>query len=207
VAAPVTFGAMHMGDIVARYLANHPNVNIEVSLDDRYVDLQNNGIDVAIRIGRLPDSQLVARRLAPCRMTVCAAPAFLKREGVPTTPEDLQRAPRLAFSEAVSIPKWTLSDEVGREHVIDGPHRMHANNMQMLLSATLAGVGIAYGPTFVFGPHIRTKELVELLPGYRAPELTVHAVYPTARYVPSKVRRFIEYLADAFGDRPPWDAY
>jgi DNA-binding transcriptional LysR family regulator len=207
VAAPVTFGVMHMGDVVAQYLANHPNVNIEVALDDRYVDLQNNGIDVAIRIGRLPDSQLVARRLAPCRMTVCAAPSFLKREGVPTTPEDLQHAPRLAFSEAVSIPKWTLSDEGGREHVIDGPYRMQANNMQMLLSATLAGVGIAYGPTFVFGPHIRAKELVELLPGYRAPELTVHAVYPTARYVPSKVRRFIEYLGDAFGEQPPWDAY
>ena len=207
VAAPVTFGVMHMGDVVATYLANHPNVNIEVALDDRYVDLQHNSIDVAIRIGRLPDSQLVARRLAPCRMTVCAAPSFLEREGVPITPEDLQRAPRLAFSEAVSIPKWTLSDEDGREHVIDGPYRMQANNMQMLLSATLAGVGIAYGPTFVFGPHIRAKELVVLLPGYRAPELTVHAVYPTARYVPSKVRRFIEYLADAFGDRPPWDAY
>jgi DNA-binding transcriptional LysR family regulator len=207
VAAPVTFGAMHMGDVVARYLEGHPHVNIEVALDDRYVDLQNNGIDVAIRIGRLPDSQLVARRLAPCRMTVCASPAFLAREGVPATPEDLHRAPRLAFSEAVSMPEWTLTDEAGREHVVDGPHRMQANNMQMLLSATLAGVGIAYGPTFVFGPHIRAKELVVLLPGYRAPELTVHAVYPTARYVPSKVRRFIEYLADAFGDRPPWDAY
>jgi DNA-binding transcriptional LysR family regulator len=91
--------------------------------------------------------------------------------------------------------------------VIDGPYRMQANNMQMLLSATLSGVGIAYGPTFVFGPHIRTKELVELLPGYRAPELTVHAVYPTARYIPSKVRQFIEYLGDAFGEEPPWDAY
>lgn len=207
VAAPVTFGAMHMGDVVARYLENHPNVNIEVSLDDRYVDLQNNGIDVAIRIGRLPDSQLVARRLAPCRMTVCASPAFIGREGVPLTPEDLQRAPRLAFSEAVSIPEWTLSDAEGRVHTIDGPYRMQANNMQMLLSATLAGLGVAYGPTFVFGPHIRTGDLTVLLPEYRAPELTVHAVYPTARYVPSKVRRFIEYLADAFGDQPPWDVY
>ena len=81
-----------MGDVMARYLEDHPQVNIEVSLDDRYVDLQNNGIDVAIRIGRLPDSQLVARRLAPCRMTVCAAPSFLEREGVPITPEDLRAA-------------------------------------------------------------------------------------------------------------------
>jgi len=207
VAAPVTFGELHMGDVVARYLEDHPQVNIEVSLDDRYVDLQNNGIDVAIRIGRLPDSQLVARRLAPCRMVLCAAPAFLERAGVPKTSEDLRHAPRLAFNEAVSIPEWALIDEAGHPHAIDGPYRMQANNMQMLLASTLAGVGIAYGPTFVFGPHIRAKRLVELLPGYKAPELTIHAVYPTARYVPSKVRRFMDYLAEAFGEQPSWDEY
>jgi len=207
VAAPVTFGELHMGGVVARYLEHHPQVNIEVSLDDRYVDLQHNGIDVAIRIGRLPDSQLVARRLAPCRMTLCAAPAFLEREGVPNAPEELRRAPRLAFNEAVSIPGWALIDKAGRSHAIDGPYRMQANNMQMLLASTLAGVGIAYGPTFVFGPYIRAKQLVAVLPGYTAPELTIHAVYPTARYVPSKVRRFIDHLAEAFGDRPSWDEF
>jgi DNA-binding transcriptional LysR family regulator len=140
-------------------------------------------------------------------MILCASPAYLAREGTPTTPNDLQRAPRLAFSEAVSIPRWTLDDAEGRAHIIDGPYRMQANNMQMLLSATLAGVGIAYGPTFVFGSHLRSGELVELLPEYHAPELTVHAVYPTARYVPSKTRRFIDYLAEAFGDAPPWDDF
>ncbi len=206
VAAPVTFGAMHMGDVVARYLDDHPHVDIEVSLDDRYVDLQNAGIDVAIRIGRLPDSGLIARRLAPCHMTICASPKFLAREGVPRTIEELRRLPRLAFSEAVSAREWTLTDNKNHEHVIDGPLRMRANNMQMLLTAVLAGVGIAYGPTFIFGPHIKSGELVRLLPDYRATELTIHAVYPTARYVPSKVRQFIDYLANAFQDEPPWDS-
>ncbi|MFM0643700.1 LysR family transcriptional regulator [Paraburkholderia bryophila] len=207
VAAPVTFGAMHMGDVVTRYLSDHPHVDIDIALDDRYVDLQNDGIDVAIRIGRLPDSQLVARRLAPCRMVICASPAFLAREGVPHTPGDLARAPRLAFSEAVSAGEWTLLDEQDRYHVIGGPLRMQANNMQMLVAGALAGIGIAYGPTFVFGEHIKAGNLVVLLPGFRAPELTIHAVYPSARYVPSKVRRFIDCLVEAFGDEPPWDSF
>jgi DNA-binding transcriptional LysR family regulator len=194
-----------MGEIVARYLDDHPHVSIEVSLDDRYVDLQSAGIDVAIRIGRLPDSDLVARRLAPCRMAICASPAYLRREGTPKNPEDFRRAPRLAFSEAVSVPEWTLTDKQNREHVIDGPLRMQANNMQMLLSAVLAGVGIAYGPTFVFGQDIKAGNLIKLLPDYRAAELTINAVYPTARYLPSKVRQFIDYLVDAFRDEPPWD--
>ena len=205
VAAPVTFGAMHMGDVVTRFLADHPQVDIDISLDDRYVDLQNDGIDVAIRIGRLLDSQLVARRLAPCRMVVCASPSFLAREGVPTSPGDLRRAPRLAFSEAVTAGEWTLLDEHNRYHAIDGPLRMRANNMQMLVSGALAGMGIAYGPTFVFGEHIKAGNLVALLPGFKAPELTIQAVYPSARYVPSKVRRFIDYLVGAYGDEPPWD--
>lgn len=205
VAAPVTFGSLHMGEVVARYLDDHPHVSIEVSLDDRYVDLQSAGIDVAIRIGKLPDSDLVARRLAPCRMAICASPAYLSREGTPKIPEDLRRAPRLAFNEAVSVPAWTLTDKQNRDHVIDGPFRMQANNMQMLLSAVLAGVGIAYGPTFVFGQDIKAGNLVKLLPAYRTAELTINAVYPTARYVPSKVRQFIDYLADAYRDEPPWD--
>ncbi|MDN7180513.1 LysR family transcriptional regulator [Caballeronia sp. SEWSISQ10-4 2] len=207
VAAPVTFGTLHMGEVVARYLDDHPHVNIEVSLDDRYVDLQSAGIDVAIRIGKLPDSDLVARRLAPCRMAMCASPAFLTREGTPRDPEDLRRAPRLAFNEAVSVPEWVLTDKQNREHVIDGPLRMQANNMQMLLAAALAGVGIAYGPTFVLGKDIRAGNLIKLLPDYGTAVLTINAVYPTARYVPSKVRQFIDYLAKAFKDEPPWDRY
>jgi DNA-binding transcriptional LysR family regulator len=205
VAAPVTFGAMHLGDVVARYMDAHPHVNVEVLLSDRYVDLLDIGADLAIRIGRLPDSGLVARRIAPCRMTLCASPEYLKKHGTPRTPDDLQRAQRLAFSEAVSAGDWTLIDKKGRTFDINGPCRMSANNMQMLLAAALAGAGVAYGPTFVFGEHIARGELVPLLPAYRATELTIQAVYPSARHVPLKVRRFIDHLIESFGDEPPWD--
>jgi DNA-binding transcriptional LysR family regulator len=205
VAAPVTFGAMHLGGVVARYLEDHPHVSAEVLLGDRYVDLIDAGVDVAIRIGRLDSPGLVTRRLAPCRMVVCASPGYLARHGTPRKPDDLRRAQRLAFSEAVSAGDWTLSDAKGRAHVIDGPCRMTANNTQMLLASALAGAGIAYGPTFVFGEHIRRGELVALLPAYRTVDLTIQAVYPSARRIPLKVRRFVDYLAGMFGDEPSWD--
>jgi len=206
VAAPVSFGAMHLGQVVARYVENHPEVNVEVALGDRDVDLIDAGIDVAIRIGRLNDPALVTRRIAPCRMVVCASPEYIGRHGAPRKPSDLLRAPRLAFSEAVSAGDWTLFDSKNRAHVIDGPSRISANNTQMLLSAALVGAGIVYGPTFVFGEHLRRGDLVALLPAYRATELVIQAVYPSARRIPFKVRRFVDYLAGAFGDEPPWDA-
>lgn len=205
IAAPVTFGAMHLGEVVARYMEDHPHVNVEVQLGDRYVDLVDAGVDVAIRIGRLEDPGLVTRRLAPCRMVMCASPAYLERHGTPRKPDDLLSAQRLAFSEAVSAGDWTLRDRKNRAYIIDGPCRMTANNTQMLLAAAIAGAGIVYGPTFVFGAHIRRGELVELLPAYRAADLTIQAVYPSVRRIPLKVRRFVDYLAEAFGDKPPWD--
>ncbi|MFM0247948.1 LysR family transcriptional regulator [Paraburkholderia sediminicola] len=205
IAAPVTFGAMHLGEVLAKYLEEHPHVNIEVSLSDRYADLLETGVDLAVRIGRLPDSGLVARRLAPCRMVICASPDYLKRHGTPRGPDDLRQAPRLTFSEAVSVGDWTLVDAKLRAHVISGPCRMAANNTQMLLAAALAGAGIVYGPTFVFGEQIARGKLVALLPEYHTSELTIQAVYPSARHMPLKVRHLLDYLVAAFGDEPPWD--
>ena len=205
IAAPLTFGVMHLGDVLARFLDKHPAVAVEVTLSDRYVDLLSEGIDVAIRIGRLLDSDLVARRLAPCRMVFCASLAFLKRFGTLRTVEELRRAPRLAFSEAVSTGDWTLTDPKGQTHLIDGPARLAANNTQMLLSAALAGSGVAYGPTFVFGERIAAGDLIALLPDHRTSDLAIHALYPSARNISLKARRFIDHLIGSFGDEPPWD--
>ena len=131
VAAPVTFGAMHLGAVVACYLEKFPDVTVETLLDDRYIDLLAENVDVAIRIGRLLDSDLVARKLAPCRMVFSASPAFLEHHGHPSTPEALQRMPRLAFSGAVSPGDWIVHDADGRPVTIDGPLRLTANNTQM----------------------------------------------------------------------------
>ncbi len=202
IAAPVAFGAMHLGQIVSRYLEQFPQVTLDVVLDDKYADLLENRIDVAIRVGRLDDPLLVTRRLAPCRMMLCASPAYLQRQGAPETPEDLSRAPRLAFSQAVSTGDWTIYDTQGRPHTIEGACRMTANNIQLLLEAALAGTGIAYGPSFVFGEHIKQGRLITLLPAYRTTELTLQAVYPSAIRIPSKVRSFVDFIAEALGDAP-----
>src|SRR5260370_2333070 len=170
VAVPWTFGAMHLGGVLARYLEEHPAVAVEVMLSDRYVDLLSEGIDVAIRIGRLLDSDLVARRLAPCRMVFCASPDFIKRYGMPKNVEELRRAPRLAFSEAVSAGDWALTDPEGMSHVIDRPGRLAVNNTQMLLAAARAGAGVAYGPTFVFGERVSAGDVIALLPDHRTSE-------------------------------------
>ncbi|QWA10906.1 LysR family transcriptional regulator [Sodalis ligni] len=207
IAAPVTFGTLHMGNVIGRFLQDHPQINVSMRLDDRYLDLHDDNIDVAIRIGRLADSSLIARRLAPCRMVLCAAPAYLKRAGTPRLPEDLHHSPRLAFSEEVSMGAWTLYDENQQPHPIDGPIRMQANNVQMLLDAALAGIGITYGPSFVFGKYLAGGELINLLPAYRTKDLTVQAVYPAMRYTPSRIRQFIDYLVADFGDIPPWERF
>ncbi|MDE1150415.1 MAG: LysR family transcriptional regulator [Azospirillaceae bacterium] len=204
-AAPVTFGALHLGGVVGTFLDQHPGVTVEIALSDRHVDLLAEGIDVAIRIGRLRDSDLVARRLAPCRMVFCAAPAFLARHGTPRTIEAMRPLPRLAFSDAVSAGDWTAIDAQGRPHMIDGPVRMAADNMQMLLAAALAGAGVTYGPSFVFSAHLATGDLVALLPDHRTMDLAIHAVYPSRRHVPLKLRRFVDHLAASFGEVPPWD--
>jgi DNA-binding transcriptional LysR family regulator len=205
VAAPATFGAMHLGGVVASYLAAHPDVAVETMLSDRYVDLLEEGIDVAVRIGRLKDSDLVARRLAPCRMVFCAAPSFLAQHGVPKTVEHLRQAPRLAFTQAVSAGDWALTDPGGNNHVIDGTVRLASDNMQMLLAAALAGAGIAYGPSFVFGESVASGALRLLMSDCNTSDLAIHAVYPTKRHVSLKLRRFIDHLSACFGDIPPWD--
>lgn len=205
IAAPVSFSALHLGRVVGKFLDAHPHVRIDVMTSDHFIDVVGEGIDLAIRIGRLPDSDLVARRLAPCRMVACASPDYLARHGTPKTPDELRTRSRLAFKGAVSAGDWTFTDSAGRAHAVDGPVRLHANNMQLLLNAALAGAGIAYGPTFVLGQSIRRGELVPVLPGYRTAELAIHAVYPTARHIPLKARRFADFLAAEFASTPAWD--
>lgn len=195
ITAPVTYGIMHLGDVMAGFLERHPGVTLDVMLSDRYIDLIAEGIDVAVRIGRLRNSDLVAKRLAPCRMVLCVSRRLLDQAGPLQTVAELRQMPRLAFSDAVSTGDWTLIDSDGNSHLIDGPIRMAANNMQMLLAAALRGSGIAYGPSFVFEAHIASGDLVPLLPDYRTSDLAIHAVYPTNRHLSLKLRSFVDHLA------------
>lgn len=207
IALPVSFGALHMGAIIARVLGKFGDLTAEIIADDQYIDLHAAGIDVAIRIGQLSDSSLVARPLGRCRMVLCASPDFLAHARDIRRPDDLHGLPRLAFDAEVSDGGWTLRDGLQNAHLVEGPLRVQANNMQILLSMALAGLGIAYGPTFVFGAALREGTLVQVLPDFKSAELPIQAVYPTARYMPAKLRVFLDHLVEEFSGTPQWDRF
>ena len=205
ITAPTTFGALHLGQPVAEFLRRYPGVTVDMSLDDRFTDLVADGFDLAIRIGSLADSSLVARRLAQSSMMACAAPSYLDTHGRPSHPQALSQLDRLAFSRAASVGDWSFTDQEGRTHKVEGPVCFLADNVQMLLAAALAGAGIVYGPAFVFADHLASGALERILPDYSTQSLGIHAVYPSARLVGAKVRRFVDLLEEWFAASPRWD--
>lgn len=205
VSAPVTFGTMHLAPVVTDYLREYPDVTVEVELSDRAVDLIAEGFDVAVRIGELPDSSLVARRLSSSRFALCAAPAYLARHGAPATPEALTGHACLEYSYRPPHGRWRFVGS-GGDIVVPIRPRLRANNGEFLRAAALRGEGIALAPTFIVGDDLRSGRLVGLLPDYRPAATPIQAVYPAGRYLPAKVRSFIDFLHERFAGTPPWDA-
>ena len=207
VTAPMTFGALHLGAPIAKFVSSYPETSIEMTLDDRFVDLVGSGFEMAIRIGHLPDSSLIARRIAPCRMVACASPAYLERKGYPQSPADLAAFDLLAYNMSRSPGSWTFTDATGRASSSQGTPRLRTNNVQLLQNAALNDGGIAYGPSFVFGSHLQTGALRQVLPRYKTSTLAIHVVYPSTRSITAKVRRFADLLESTFGEEPPWDRW
>lgn len=202
---PMTFGTMHLAAAIPDFLARYPQVSIDLALNDRLVDLLDEGFDVAVRIGRLADSSLVARKLAPARRVIVAAPSYLDRRGRPATLAELAGHDVLSYSYVSTADEWRFQGPGGEEGVRVEP-RLKANNGDILLAACLAGAGIAAVPTFISGPSLRAGTLVRVLPQYESAGLGIHAVWPTGRHLSAKVRAFVDFLAERFGPVPYWDA-
>lgn len=196
VAAPTEFAVARLGEVIARFAMAHPAAQVDVCLDDRYIDLLSQEIDVAIRIGRLADPNLVIRKLGSCRLVFCASPAFIATHGMPQHPSALNSLPRLAFSQSVSPHDWSLWDAQGTLHAVSGPSAVCANNVQLLAEVAAAGAGVAYGPDFVFASKLASGALVRVLEDWQTPSLEIQAVYPAARFIPQKVRCFVDLLAE-----------
>jgi DNA-binding transcriptional LysR family regulator len=205
--APFSFGIRHVGPAVAAYLMAYPEVTIDISLSDRYIDLLAEGVDVALRIGRLADSSLIARRLAPIRLVACASPAYLARRGTPLVPRDLAAHDCLLYTYAVSAEEWRFVGPDGEDEVVRVSGRLLANNGDVILTAALGGVGIALVPTFMAGEHVQAGSLVTLLPGHAAPAAALYAVYPPGRHLSAKLRSFVDFLVGRFGEEPEWDRW
>jgi DNA-binding transcriptional LysR family regulator len=203
--APLSFGFRRLAALWPQFLVRYPQIELEVDLSDRIVDLVEEGYDLAIRISRRGSQAVVGRRLATSRNVVCAAPDYIARHGMPLTPADLGMHACIGYSLAADADTWTLLDEAGRTHTAKIRAVMHSNNGDTCRAAALAGLGVIWQPTFLVGDDLREGRLVPVLPGFRMTEIDVLAVYPSRRHLPAKVRVMVDFLGEAFRGTPPWE--
>ena len=191
--APMSFGTLHLGRAVADLMAKYPKLRIELILSDELVDPVQDGFDVTVRVAELPSSSLIARAIVPAHRVVCGAPSYLKGRGAPTHPSELKAHDCLSYGYLATANRWKLTGPDG-DHWIKIPGTLCTNNAEVLKDAAIKGLGIALLPTFIAGPELRNGTLREIMTDYKAPELTLYAIYPPNRHLSVKVRVFIDFL-------------
>lgn len=204
--APMSFGALHLGPAIAAFMAAYPDLKIELTLTDRFIDPIEEGVDVTIRIAVLGDSSLIARKLAPARRVLVASPDYVSRFGAPQTPEDLSRHRGLAYGHTTTLQKWRLTHG-GETLSVPITSNLCSNNGDILRDAALAGQGIAKLPTFLVGADIEAGRLRVVLADYPPTQLGIYALYTPNRYLAAKTRVFIDFLVGRFGETPTWDRF
>jgi DNA-binding transcriptional LysR family regulator len=203
VASSVTFGVLQMGGVVTEYLKRYPGLHVDISLNDRVVDLVEEGFDLAIRIGPRVDPGLVARKIAPMRIVLCASPDYLKKHGTPTDPEQLVGHNCMTYAYSSQENNWPFVRKRA-ERTVTVSGNLRVNNGNVLVSAALEGLGIIRQPMFSVAVALRKKTLVRVLPEWDTGEHSVSAVYPNRKFLPPKVRTFIDFLAERFGRESDW---
>lgn len=204
ISAPVAFSTLHVAPALPDFMAQYPDLAVDMTISDRLVDLVEEGYDLALRITPAPGENLVARLLAPIRRKICASPAYLARQGVPQTPEDLIRHNCLDYTFMNTQGRWHLKGPEGDASIpVSGTLRI--NDDEALSQAVLGGLGLALLPTFIVGRELQAGRLVEVLPGYVPVECSIYAVHLPNRNLPPKVRVFIDFLLQRFGSEPYWD--
>lgn len=203
---PTTIGRVYMPPLLNSFLKEYPDVEIEMDLSDECVDLIKEGYDVALRVGaQLEDSTLVAKKIATACGVFCASPNYIAKFGLPKTKEDLYQHNFLAYT-LISRNSTPVFDEDGKKQMLRIKSRFSSNNGEALCQAALEGAGIGHFPTFVAGKYIAEGRLIPIrLEDEVRFSLGVHVVYPQHRYLPSKVRAFIDYISREWAEGPPWD--
>lgn len=203
--APMSFGTLQLGPAVADFMAQCPELQIQLVLSDDQVDPMQGGFDVTLRIADLESSSLIARKIVAIDRAVCASPDYLKEHGTPKLPEDLRRHALLTYGFLLTGNQWKLTGKDG-DHWIQPSWSLCVNNAEVLRDAAMRGRGIALLPTFIAGNALREGVLKQILKGYKAPPLTLYAIYPPTRHLAVKVRLFIDFLVARFSGVPSWDA-
>ena len=203
--SPMSFGILHVAPLLSEFLAEYPEISIDMNLDDRKVDVIEEGFDVSIRITDLPDSSLVARRLGPCRHAIVAAPSYLEKHGVPKSPDDLRDHNIIAYQYQESATDWHFLGPDKKQITVPVSGSIQMNNSLALREALLGGVGITRTPTFVVGDDVAAGRLISLLPNYEILEVSIYLVYPQRRHLSPKIRAFVDFLAARISSEPYWD--
>ncbi|HEY0011709.1 MAG TPA: LysR family transcriptional regulator [Allosphingosinicella sp.] len=203
-AGPLSFGTEHLAPALADFAKMHPRVELDISFEDRTVDLVSGGFDLAVRLGSLEDSALVARKIAPLRRLVLAAPSYLDERGRPEHPRDLNHHDLLIYANAGRAEQWRFRTADSWEQVRIRP-RLRTDNGEMLRAAAAAGLGLCILPSFIASPAIQSGEIEPVLRDYPLEEGGVHVVMPPGRATTARVRALVDFLAARFGPEPDWD--
>lgn len=205
VAVPLSFGLMHLGPAITAFLQTHPDIEFDLDFNDRQVDLLAEGFDLAIRIASLPDSSLIARRLAPIQAVMCASPAYLERMGTPQTPEQLVKHRCLVYNLISNSDNWNVHDTTGQLIKTRIFPYLKASNGEFLRDAAIDGLGIVLLPAFIVYQEIERGALTPILTGYHYTQLAAYAIYPQTRHLSQRVRAFVDFLSKRFEGMPYWD--
>jgi len=205
IAAPLSFGLTHLQPAITAFMNAHPGVSFDLNLDDNEVDLVADGYDLGIRLASLPDSTLMARKLAPIRNLAAASTDYLARHGDPSHPANLADHDCLIYSNVPETRVWGYTDAQGRWQPVQGRRRLRVNNGDFLREAAIRGAGIVIEPTFLLHRAIAEGRLVPILTDVPWPEIGAYAVYPQTRHLSARVRAFIDFLAQRFAGEPYWD--
>lgn len=204
VSLPMTFGLMQVVPAMPEFLERYPEIDLDIQLDDRVVDLVEHGFDVCIRIAQMPDSSLVARKLASSRRVICATPAYLNRHGTPHRPEDLRQHRCVQYTYLASGTAWKLRGPDGKETLVETSGPLQANSSLALKTAVLGHAGIGQFPLFAVAEELRGGQLVEVLDDHPLPDLSIWAVHAPGRTITPKIRAWVDFLARRFASDTGW---
>ena len=201
VSTSVGFGRRVLAPLLMQFMRVNPQLQVDLAVDDRYVDLVEQGIDVAVRMGRLADSTLGARYLGINPWLVAASPEYLEERGAPAHPRELSAHEALVYSSVQGDARWHFSGPEHQSAVVPVRGRLRSNSLSTLLEAACEGMGVVILPWYVAHAEVRKGRLVALLPQWSLPAQEIHAVYPSPNMVPAKVTQFVDWLQGRFGDR------
>ena len=203
--SPMSFGVLHLAPAISDFMSRFPDVSIDISFDDRKVDLIEEGFDIAVRIASDLDPGLIARRIGPCRHALVASPAYLDRYGTPRTPKDLADHNVITYQYQQSPWEWEFRPPEGAPVSVSVSGRVQMNNSLAIREAAIAGAGITRTPTFVVGEDMQQGRFCAVLSEYEQLELSIYLVFPQRQHLAPNIRAFIDFMAERFAGTPYWD--